>query len=118
MMKIINGNWNSGDYTEFVKKYIEEHYMKEIRLSDLALVTHVTPSYLSTKFKKDTGVSFTEYLVRHRIHKAEELIKTENLSFKEVADAVGYNDYVQFSKIFKKYIGVSPKQYLKAHITS
>ena len=46
MMKMINGNWNPGDYTEFVKKYIEEHYMNEIKLADLALVAHVTPSYL------------------------------------------------------------------------
>ena len=118
MMKIINGNWNSGDYTEFVKKYIEEHYMNEIKLSDLALVAHVTPSYLSTKFKKETGISFTEYLVKYRIHKAEELIRSENISFKEIADMVGYNDYVQFSKMFKKYNGVSPSMYRKNSLKS
>ena len=78
--------------------------MNEIKLADLALVAHVTPSYLSTKFKKETGISFTEYLVRHRIRKAKKLIKSGNSSFKEVADAVGYHDYVQFSKMFKKYI--------------
>lgn len=114
MMKMINGNWNPGDYTEFVKKYIEEHYMNEIKLADLALVAHVTPSYLSTKFKKETGISFTEYLVRHRIRKAKKLIKSGNSSFKEVADAVGYHDYVQFSKMFKKYAGVAPSIYRQA----
>lgn len=113
MMKMINGNWGSGGYTEFVKKYIEEHYMKEIKLSDLALVTHVTPSYLSTKFKKEEGMSFTEYLVRHRIKMAEELIKSENLSLKDVSDKVGYHDYVQFSKMFKKYVGIAPSEYKK-----
>ena len=113
-MKMINGNWNPGDYTEFVKKYIEEHYMNEIKLADLALVAHVTPSYLSTKFKKETGISFTEYLVRHRIRKAKKLIKSGNSSFKEVADAVGYHDYVQFSKMFKKYAGVAPSIYRQA----
>lgn len=114
MMKMINGNWNPGDYTEFVKKYIEEHYMNEIKLADLALVAHVTPSYLSTKFKKETGISFTEYLVGHRIRKAKKLIKSGNSSFKEVADAVGYHDYVQFSKMFKKYAGVAPSIYRQA----
>ena len=112
--KMINGNWNPGDYTEFVKKYIEEHYMNEIKLADLALVAHVTPSYLSTKFKKETGISFTEYLVGHRIRKAKKLIKSGNSSFKEVADAVGYHDYVQFSKMFKKYAGVAPSIYRQA----
>lgn len=39
MSKLLNGNWNPGDYVEFVKKYIEEHYMKEIQLRDLAAVS-------------------------------------------------------------------------------
>lgn len=113
MAKLINGNWNSGDYTEFVKKYINEHYMKEIQLRDLALVAHVSCSYLSIKFKKEVGCSFTEYLVRFRLNKACEFLKAGTLSCKEVAAAVGYGDYVQFSKIFKKYIGVTPSVYMK-----
>ncbi|MCI8326435.1 MAG: helix-turn-helix domain-containing protein, partial [Lachnospiraceae bacterium] len=113
MVKMINGNWNTGDYTEFVKKYIEEHYMKEIHLGDLALVAHVSSSYLSTRFKKEMGISFTEYLVTYRINKAKELLKNSNATCKEVGAAVGYYDDVQFSKMFKKYVGVAPGIYQK-----
>ena len=75
MSKLLNGNWNPGDYVEFVKKYIEEHYMKEIQLRDLAVVAHVSGSYLSVKLKRKSDANFTEYLVRFRMNKAKELFE-------------------------------------------
>jgi YesN/AraC family two-component response regulator len=85
--------------------------MNEVQLGDLALVAHVSPSYLSTRFKKEMGVSFSEYLVRFRVSKARELLKTKNISCKEAAERVGYKDYAQFSKMFKKYLGEKPTDY-------
>ena len=115
MMRMLDGNWNSGEYVEFVKKYVEEHYMNEIQLRDLAAVAHVSGSYLSVKFKKEVGCSFTEYLVRFRINKAKELFEHRFTSCKEVASMVGYADYTQFSKIFKKYTGKSPTEYARQY---
>ncbi len=111
--KAIDGSLNSSDYTEMAKKYIEEHYMKEIKLRDLALVAHISSTYYSIKFKKDMGITFKEYLINFRMNKARELLKDEGRSCKEVGMAVGYMDYVQFSKIFKKYVGTSPEIYRK-----
>ncbi|NLG03729.1 MAG: helix-turn-helix domain-containing protein, partial [Clostridia bacterium] len=113
MAKLINGNWNTREYVEFIKKYIEEHYMNEIQLGDLALVTHVSSSYLSVRFKKEEGCNFTEYLVRFRMNKAKELLRKERISCKEAAARVGYTDYAQFSKMFKKYIGCNPRELIK-----
>lgn len=118
MAKLVNGNWNTGDYVEFVKQYIQEHYMKKIQLEDLALVTHISSSYLSVLFKKEVGCCFTEYLVRFRMNKAKNLLENENISCKEAAMQVGYSDYVQFSKMFLKYIGRSPSYYLKNNINT
>lgn len=112
-VKAIDGNLNTADYTEMAKRYIEEHYMEVIQLRDLALVAHISPTYYSIRFKKDTGMSFTEYLIWFRLNKAKKLLKKGKTSCKEIGISVGYTDYVQFTKIFKKYIGVSPEIYRK-----
>lgn len=118
MRKILKGSSRNYDYAEYVKTYIEENYMKDIRISDLALVAHISASYLSTVFKNRVGFSFSEYLVRFRINKAVEILTEEKIPLFEVAQMVGYNDYAQFSKIFKKYKGVSPKNFVESNITT
>jgi len=118
MSKLINRNWNSNDYVEFVTTFISENYRKEVYLADLALVAHVSSSYLSTKFKQEIGCSFTEYLIKYRMNKAKEFMKQKNVSFKEVAQMVGYNDYAQFSKMFKKYAGTTPSKFVESNINT
>lgn len=109
MSKMLNGITKYYDYTGFIKEYVKENYMNEISFLDLAKVCHVSRSHLSALFKKEVGCSFPEYLVNFRIHKAAKLLKEENLRVSEVAELVGYQDIAHFSKIFKKYMGVSPK---------
>ncbi|MEG0752093.1 MAG: phosphoenolpyruvate hydrolase family protein [Oscillospiraceae bacterium] len=100
-------------YAEFVRRYVDDNYMKEIRLYDLALVAHVSAPYLSGRFKEAVGCSFTEYLVRCRMNKAESLIVHDDTSLSRIAELVGYSDYAQFSKMFKKHKGVSPSELRK-----
>lgn len=113
LYRLINGGLDTGDYAAFVKGYIEEHYMKEVRLGDLAVVAHVTPAYLGARFKKETGISFTEYLISCRMEKAKRLLEESRAPIKAVASAVGYVDHVQFEKIFKKRVGMTPGMYRK-----
>ena len=109
-IRIMEGQMGTRDYVQFVKEYIEDHYAEEIQLRDLALFAHISSSYLSTKFKNEVGYSFTEYLIRFRLNRAEMLLKKRRYSCKEVAEKVGYRDYTQFAKIFKKYMGLSPSE--------
>lgn len=118
LVKVASGNLGSRDHVPFVIKYIEDNYFKKIELRELALIAHVSDSYLSTKFKKEMGCSFTEYLIRFRMNKAKEFIEKRKMRCKEAAEQVGYTDYVQFSKTFKKYNGVSPGFYLKSNINT
>jgi len=113
MAKAMKGGWNPGDYTIFVKEFIERHYMNEITLGSMAIVMHITPAYLSTRFKSDTGQTFSEYLIHYRMERAKELLRNTNDSCTQVAGNVGYTDYAQFSKMFKKYCGQSPAEYRK-----
>ncbi|MFC6315778.1 phosphoenolpyruvate hydrolase family protein [Lapidilactobacillus achengensis] len=95
----------------FVKKYISENYSEPIYLAELADMLHLTPAYLSTKFKQQTEQSFTEYLIRFRLNKAVELFQTTTEPLTTIATLVGYPDYAQFNKIFRKYFGESPRAY-------
>ncbi len=111
MMKMLDGITKHYDYVEFVKEYVNEHYRNEISFLDLARVAHISRSYLSSLFKREVGCSFPEYLVKFRINKAAEILDRKKIQLSELASLVGYEDYSQFSKMFKKYKGCSPKYY-------
>lgn len=111
MTKMLNGVTKHYNYVEFVKEYVAQNYMNDISFIDLAKIAHISRGYLSTLFKKEVGCSFPEYLVKFRINKAVEFMHKENMQLSQVSTLVGYKDYAQFSKMFKKYKGCSPRQY-------
>ncbi|MBP1989454.1 response regulator [Paenibacillus eucommiae] len=94
-----------------VKEFVIEQYMNEISLTDIAERFYVNSSYFSWLFRQETGVTFTSFLTLTRVGKAKELLKQDMYKVYEVASAVGYNDYRHFCKIFKREVGISPKQY-------
>jgi len=102
-----HGHYN---YVDFVLEYINESYMHEIHLSSLARSMHISPSYLSTLFRRSVGKSFRQYLVDLRMKKAEELIRTRSYPLVRVAQMVGYKDYATFSKMYKKVAGFPPRE--------
>lgn len=117
MVKMLDGITKHYDYVEFVKEYVAQNYMDDISFLDLARVAHVSRGHLSTLFKKEVGCSFPEYLVKFRINKAVEVLNEKNIQLSQLASLVGYKDYAQFSKMFKKYMGYSPKQHKSKNIT-
>lgn len=111
MIKMLDGITKYYDYVEFVKEYVAKNYMNDISFLDLAKVAHISRSHLSNLFKKDVGCSFPQYLVKYRIDKAIAIMNREKIPLAQLACLVGYNDYSQFSRMFKKYKGCSPTQY-------
>ncbi|UQS82106.1 phosphoenolpyruvate hydrolase family protein [Bombilactobacillus folatiphilus] len=110
-VKILKGADQYYTPVEFIKRFIQENYSVPIYLSELAAMLHLTPTYLSTIFKKQTNQTFTDYLVHFRLNKAVELMKQKYQPLNKIAEMVGYNDYAQFNKIFKKYFHEAPSQY-------
>lgn len=88
-------------------EYIKKHYEEPITVGDVAGVVEKTPNYLSSIFKKETGVSFSKYLNELRLQKACVLLKHTNKQVREISEAVGYTDYIYFSQLFRKYYGCS-----------
>ncbi|MFC0212993.1 helix-turn-helix domain-containing protein [Paenibacillus chartarius] len=84
-------------------------------LHSVAEKVYITPAYLSTLFKTNTGVTFIEHLTEIRIAKAKKLLKQTQLKNYEVAEKVGYQDSRYFSQIFKKKVGLSPSEFRDAN---
>lgn len=98
-------------YLEKSVEFIENNYSNNIKVNDIANYIGINRSYLTNIFKKNINISPQEFLVKYRIDKACTLLKTTDLSIKAISKSVGYSDPLTFSKIFKKIIGESPKNY-------
>lgn len=99
-----------------IMKYMENHYKEKISLDQIAENMYLSPFYISKLFKSETGDTPINYLISLRMKKAKELLdQNSTLSIQEAAAAVGYEDAYHFSKLFKKYYGLSPLYY-KARI--
>lgn len=99
-----------------IMKYMESHYREKISLDQIAENMYLSPFYISKLFKSETGDTPINYLISLRMEKAKELLdRNPSLSIQEAAAQVGYEDAYHFSKLFKKYFGLSP-MYYKARI--
>ncbi|WP_027094048.1 response regulator transcription factor [Cohnella thermotolerans] len=99
---------------EQAKRYIDENYARKgITLSEVARHHHVSPNYLSYLFKKYMNCNLWEYVIKLRMEESKRLILTTDLRRYEIADRVGYESPEHFSKIFKKYYGISPSDLKK-----
>lgn len=98
-----------------VIQYLVSYYDKKIIKQELADHFHVHPSYLSRKFKQETGLTITAYQQKIRVEKAKFLLKNELISIEDVAWIAGYEDPSYFTRAFKKETGLTPTQYKNAN---
>lgn len=96
---------------ELLTEYIHSHYKTAITINQLANLAGVSQGYLCVLFKMYTGQTPIEYINAFRIRKSEDFLSI-GYSVTETASLVGFNDPFYFSKVFKKYMGVSPKCYI------
>lgn len=116
-------NGISGKKTEVVEisliqkitGYIRENYKTEINLEKLSEEFHVSSSYISKRFKQDTGMNYFEYLTWIRIEKAKEILLNSEHQVTEIASEIGFKDYRIFIKSFKDKTGMTPKEFRKKY---
>lgn len=99
---------------QIIKKslnYINENYKENLTLEVVANFVHLNTSYFSTIFKREVGMSFSDYLNKIRIEASKRLLGTTDISILEVALSAGFEDQSYYSKVFKKIVGITPKKF-------
>lgn len=92
-------------------RFMQEHYAEPLTRESLAHTFHYSVPYLSKHFRRETGASIIDYLIRIRMDKAGALLQQTDLTLQEIATSVGYADVSYFIRMFKKHTGVTPKQF-------
>lgn len=98
-----------------VLEYISDNYQNNITLENLSKVAGMNPRYFCRYFKSMTDRTPIDYLNYYRIECACEMLSTKNITLKEAAISCGFNDESYFIRTFRKYKGITPKQFMKAN---
>ncbi|MBE1445239.1 AraC family transcriptional regulator [Paenibacillus sp. OAS669] len=116
----------AGEYCELVRRrsiagyspavqkaaeHIATRFNRPLNMQELAALCEVHPAHLSRQFKKETGLTLTDFQQKRRMEEAKLLLKSEHVSVGWIAGYVGYEDSGYFTRIFKKLEGMSPSQY-------
>jgi AraC family transcriptional regulator of arabinose operon len=94
-----------------IRAYIEQHFTERLRLGDLAKRAGLSEPHLCTEFRRFFGIPVIQYVLQLRMNQATYLLRDHNRRIGEIALLLGYPDLYTFSKMFKHYIGVSPKKF-------
>ncbi|MCL2225990.1 MAG: AraC family transcriptional regulator [Defluviitaleaceae bacterium] len=89
-------------------RFIAENHAKHIVIADVASAVSLNPVYFGTLFKRETGMTFRDYLNTIRINQAEDMLRAGTYNVTEVAAFCGFSDVFYFSRLFKKYKGIPP----------
>lgn len=102
----------SGKIALQAKQYLEENYSQsDLSLEDVAGQVFVNSGYLRAIFKKEFGMTISEYVTYYRMQMAKDYISSGKYKLSDIAERVGYNDSGYFSKSFKKFYGYNPSEY-------
>lgn len=95
-----------------VFEYIEGNYMRNITAQNIADYIHISPSYLSKLFKQETGKNLVDWINEYRVTVAKDMIDSCEYKMYEISEKVGFENAHYFTKVFRKYIGMTPTEYM------
>ena len=102
------------DYAVEAMRYMDAHFRENVRVDDVAATLHISRKYLCALLSEEIGMSTKEYLLRKRTEAASDLLIHTPMTVSEIGREIGYEDYTQFSRMFRKQTGLSPQQFRKA----
>ena len=91
--------------------YIYSHINSRITIEELAEYVDLSPSYLSRLFKKELGISVSEYITKKKMEKAQNLLRYSDNSIIDIANYLSFSSQSHFIQVFKNTVGLTPKKY-------
>ncbi len=116
MKKSLLDQKDDGDIASQIKKIIDGNVAENIKITDICGELMISKSYLIKTFKDKYGVTPNQYKLKQKMDTARKMLMNENVSIKQIALSLGFNDQYHFSNSFKKYNGVFPSKYRKMYI--
>ena len=106
----------SNDYVVRAQQYMEQNYLRNVTIREIANVLHISDRYLYNLFVEHTGISPKKYLNELRLRRACEMLKSGDCNITEIAVSTGFGDVLTFSRFFSKHMGKSPTAYRDKYI--
>lgn len=103
-----------GKMVDEIVRYLEEHYKNSFQLSHIAHRLNLNPRYINLVFKKHTGTTIIQYLIKLRIQKSKRLLRFTSMSTTDIALDLGFCDCQHFCKTFKQLEGTTPDKFRKS----
>ena len=97
--------------SQAIAAYVRQNYRNDISMQDAARAMNYSEAYFCKLFKQCFSCNFTAYLSEYRIGEAKKLLAVPTVNIKDIGKAVGYGDSNYFTKVFRRYTGVSPSEY-------
>ena len=102
---------------ERIKRYLDIHYREPLNLEDIGTALRISPSYLSHILKEKAGWSPIQYVAYRRIGEAQSALRYTTRPIGEIADSLGFRTLTYFDAVFTKYVGMTPKEYRRLHLS-
>lgn len=113
IFRAVGWKFTTNETVNLMLEYIHNHYKENMELEDLSKVTYSTESHLARLFKKHMGITILSYIHQLRIEEACRLLSGHECDIQEASFRVGYASLNNFYKYFKRYVGMTPAQFLE-----
>ena len=104
-------NKTESDMIKYITRYAKKHFAENLSLKEIAKKYNYSSAHVSNLFKKETGITFSEYVQSIRIQESCRLLANTNKTVAEIVSLVGYTDIKFFNKIFKRVTGMTPRHF-------
>lgn len=101
--------------TKEIANYVQKHIHEPIDIEELSQAVYMSRCHLATRFKKETGMTLTEYILKEKIDEAKCLLRYTDKPLSSIGGYLGFSSQSHFSNVFRKLTGESPKEYRNKH---